>query len=155
MYLFIYIHGYVKSVFVAENRKLFSLLLALLCLATVLLWLLIGLAVLGCWTFSCFPLSCAFPLFCYGFSLALLCLHVLPLVHPLCFPTVLLWLLSGLASLGRCTFFCFSIVSACLLFVLVFVWHCIAWSLHSLPASSSLSMNLETMYLNWPGDVVV
>ncbi len=150
----------------------FLLLLHPLCLLTVLSWLLIGLALLAhspscpvsmpphCFvmashwpciacTFSFLSMLCASPLFCYGFSLALHRLHILLLVHALCLPTELLWLLIGLASLGCYTFSCFSIVCACQLFVLVSASPCIAWSLRCLSASSSLSLNSEMMYLDW------
>ncbi len=52
-------------------------------------------------TFSFLSCLYASSLFCYGFSLALHCLHILLLVHALCLPTVLLWLLIGLASLAH------------------------------------------------------
>lgn len=100
-------------------------------LLTVLSWLLIGLAWLGRCTFSFLSILCAFPLFCYGFSLALHCLVAAhspsspSSVHPYCFVT---------AS----------------------VWSCIAWSPHCLPASGSLSLKSEMMYLYWHGaDVMV
>jgi hypothetical protein len=94
-------------------------------------WLLIGLAWLGRCTFSFLSMLCAFPLFCYGFSLAL---HCLVAAHSPSSPS--------------------SVHPYC--FVTASVWSCIAWSPHCLPASGSLSLKSEMMYLHWHGaDVMV
>ncbi len=57
-------------------------------------------------------------------------LHILLLVHPLCLPTVLLWLLIGLALLAHSPSCPFSVPPHC--FTMAPHWPCIAWSLHIL-----------------------